>query len=156
MTQVQQEPITVVEPVTTPREGILFVAVAVAWLVPGAGHLILGRWVKALLFFVLISACFGMGVIIGGVHVVSYADDPLAFFPQVFNGAMGLGMNWYAASLHHVVVATRTLEMGRLYACVAGLLNVLALLNVWATHHRAVLAAREATASAPEGPDSDD
>jgi hypothetical protein len=39
-------------------QGFLYSALLLGWLIPGAGHLLTGRWVRALLLFLSISALF--------------------------------------------------------------------------------------------------
>ena len=47
----------------TPQAGILSVVAPLAgWLVPGLGHLIQGRWVRAALIFCSVSILFFCGV----------------------------------------------------------------------------------------------
>ena len=36
------------------------------WLVPGAGHLLLGKWVRGLLLFVTLMLMFGIGLALKG------------------------------------------------------------------------------------------
>ncbi len=38
----------------------------VAWLLPGAGHFMLGQRARAAVFFVLVSACIGLGLLYDG------------------------------------------------------------------------------------------
>jgi hypothetical protein len=42
--------------------GRTFGALAAGWLVPGAGHAVLGRMRRAVLFFVLVAGSFGLGL----------------------------------------------------------------------------------------------
>jgi hypothetical protein len=58
---------------TLPAEGLRplpaarrAVAVLAAWLVPGAGHLTLGRYGRALLFFLVITGSFILGLALNG------------------------------------------------------------------------------------------
>jgi len=47
---------------TRPAAGRTAVALVMGWLVPGAGHAILGRVRRGALFFVLIMGSFGLGL----------------------------------------------------------------------------------------------
>lgn len=72
-------------------------AVGVAWLVPGAGHLVLGKLGRAALFFVIITGSFALGLALRGrLFWPAVAEPPsflyydlitvLWFFAQVGSG----------------------------------------------------------------------
>jgi TM2 domain-containing membrane protein YozV len=55
-------------------------AVLAAWLVPGAGHLVLGRRGRGLLFFVTIVGAFVLGLSLHGhLYWPAVAEPPSAF-----------------------------------------------------------------------------
>ena len=60
------------------------------WLVPGAGHLILGKWVRALLLFVSVLGMFLVGLSLQGKVYLPSADDILNLLG--FVGQLGLGV----------------------------------------------------------------
>ncbi len=114
------------------------------WLVPGLGHVMLGRVRKALFFFGVIAALYLAGLWICGWRTVSFDDNPFYYVGQFGSGvtlvlghALGiekayprpdLPMAWY--------------DPGLLYVCVAGLLNLVVMLNT--------LEKKKADATAPE------
>ena len=57
---------------------IPLVALIVAWLIPGAGHVYLGRTVRGIIIFLTISATFWTGVALGGVMTVDYRGERCA------------------------------------------------------------------------------
>ena len=66
------------------------VALLMAWLVPGAGHVYLGRTVRGVIIFVTISATFWAGVGIGGVMTADYQNERWWFMAEMFAGVHGL------------------------------------------------------------------
>lgn len=112
-------------------ERIKGVAFFVAWLAPGAGHFVLGKWKKGLFFFLLLGATYVFGMWIAGFRPVSYDDNPFYFV-----GQYGSGMTLLIAKLRgaeKAVVGTRFhpswFDPGLLYVCVVGLLNLVLMLN---------------------------
>jgi TM2 domain-containing membrane protein YozV len=106
------------------------VAALLAWLVPGAGHLYLGQRWKAVLFFTLILAAFVYGVALGNVKNVYPARYPLGFVAQIFTGLPALA----ALGLTYAVPgqldeSQPTFELSFVYSCIAGLLNLLLVID---------------------------
>jgi hypothetical protein len=60
---------------TSKHKSLPIVAVCLAWLVPGAGHIYLRRVTRGIIIFVTISATFWAGVRIGGVMTVDYERE---------------------------------------------------------------------------------
>lgn len=71
------------------RGGRTVVACALAWLMPGAGHLYLGRKVKAAVFFVVVSATFLLGLAMEGRVYLAASDQPLSYLATAAN--LGIG-----------------------------------------------------------------
>jgi hypothetical protein len=118
-----------------------------AWVVPGAGHLLIGRRAKALLYFATITVTFLIGTVLAEGRNLSFDRDPIYFAAYLFSaGETGLG--W---------LLTRHLEMdhripyhqlGLTYTAVACLLNVVAMMDFVATCGRSI-ETPEAGAEAP-------
>lgn len=111
----------------TASPGFTYSALIVGWLVPGAGHLLTGRWVRALLLFVSISAMFWLGIAMQGKLYVPNTGDVLEMLG--FVGDFGSGL-FYALGrildLGHIAVQTATADYGTKFIVVAGLLNFIA------------------------------
>jgi len=71
-----------------------FVALLAAWLVPGAGHVYLGRVARGVIIFVVVSGLFWTGMAIGGVMTVDYDTERWWFAADMFTGVHGLA-GWY-------------------------------------------------------------
>ncbi|MEO8480974.1 MAG: DUF6677 family protein [Acidobacteriota bacterium] len=111
--------------------GLNVYAVAlVAWLVPGAAHFWLGQTRKAIIFFVMLSGMFAVGLAFGGRLFPFQISDPLVFLaaaaewgqavPRVVAAIAGAGAGDVVAASY---------EYGNTFLMVSGLLNMLVVLN---------------------------
>ncbi len=103
------------------------------WLVPGLGHLVLGRAKKAAFFFGTTASMFLFGLWICGWHTVSFEDNPFYFVGQFGSGVtMLLGQVLGLTKAHpRLDLPVSWYDPGLLYVCVAGLLNVVIMLSVF-------------------------
>ncbi|MEW6319990.1 MAG: DUF6677 family protein [Acidobacteriota bacterium] len=109
----------------------MFVSV-VAWLVPGAGHLWLGRRQKGLVFLVTLPAMFATGLWMDGRLFPFNFADPLVGLAALAN--LGMGLPYLAASLAGAgqgVVTASAYEYGNAFLIVSGLLNMLVVLDAY-------------------------
>jgi len=113
-----------------------FAAAVTAFLVPGAGHMLLGRKQKALLFFCLIVATFLAGWFISGCENVYFARGRWHTLVQMGAGVITfiIGLPGTAPEPGRTVM--HTFEIGTLYTMVAGLLNVLVVMDAVVTSIR--------------------
>jgi TM2 domain-containing membrane protein YozV len=68
-------------------------ALLLAWLVPGAGHVYLGRNTRGVIIFLTIGATFWIGVAMGGVMTVDSRNERWWFIADMFTGVHGL-VSW--------------------------------------------------------------
>jgi hypothetical protein len=107
-------------------------AVAAGWFVPGLGHVFAGKYIRAGVFFVCITAMAVMGLIMGGKIYSLQTENPLtllAFFSDLGYGALFLFsklMSFGTGELTKV-----TFEFGTTYIAGAGLLNYLVALDAF-------------------------
>ena len=66
------------------------VALVLAWIVPGAGHVYIGRPIRGAIIFVTITAMFWAGVAMGGVMTVDKVNERWWFIADMFTGVHGL------------------------------------------------------------------
>jgi len=71
-----------------------FLALFLAWLVPGAGHAYLGRTARGLIVFLVVGATFWSGMAIGGVMTVDYQNERWWFAAEMLTGIHGL-VGWH-------------------------------------------------------------
>jgi hypothetical protein len=110
-------------------------ACLLAWLVPGAGHLYLGRRAKGLILGACLLALFVLGIAMDA-RLQSYAglEDPLALLRSA--AQMALGLPYFIArglGLDSGRVTSVVHEYGNTFTEVAGLLNVLVILDTYDT-----------------------
>jgi hypothetical protein len=106
-------------------------ACLLAWLLPGGGHFYLGRKQKGLIFLGALGAMFLLGLSMDArLKMYSGFDDPLAVLRSIAQMALGLpyliarGLGY---SLGEVTSVTH--EYGNTFTEVAGLLNILVILD---------------------------
>ena len=95
------------------------------WLVPGLGHLLLGRWVRALLLFVSIIAMFALGLAMHG-RIYPPSSNLLSLDMLGFVGDWGNGVLYLLSAFFgwgQNIVQVVTADYGTKFLVVAGLLN---------------------------------
>jgi hypothetical protein len=100
------------------------IAPALAWLIPGAGHLIQRRWIRGSVLMASISTMFVLGLLMQGrVYHPNGGDilDILGFVGDV--GAGGLYIVTRVQDWGHGAIAHATADYGTKFLIVAGLLN---------------------------------
>jgi hypothetical protein len=112
--------------------GMSVIAPAVAWLIPGAGHLIQKRWIRGALLMVSISTMFVLGLMMQGrVYLPNRGDilDILGFVGDV--GAGGLYIVTRVQDWGHGAIAHATADYGTKFLIVAGLLNFISVADAY-------------------------
>ena len=97
------------------------------WLVPGAGHLLLGKWVRALLLFVSVLGMFLIGLGLAGKIYTPNTGDMLDILG--FLGQLGSGILYAIArvfGLGATSVVNTLADYGTKFLTVGGLLNIIA------------------------------
>jgi hypothetical protein len=109
-----------------------WLVLAVAWLVPGAGHLWLGRRQKGLTFLVVLPFMFVFGLALQGRLFPFAPSEPLVALAAIADVGVGLP-NLIARGLGYGAgqVIAITWEYGNTFTIVAGLLNMLVVLDAF-------------------------
>ncbi len=97
------------------------------WLVPGAGHLLLGKWIRGILLFASIFGMFVIGVALQGKIYTPNTGDLLDMLN--FAGDLGNGLLYLVARVFDLGAATvqvAVADYGTKFIVVAGLLNIMA------------------------------
>jgi hypothetical protein len=124
------------QPAAPPLTTMALVAPIAGWLVPGAGHILLKRYVRGVLLLVSIVAMFLIGLALQGhIYQPNGGDvlDILGFIGDVGAGALyflARIMDWGAGPVAHA-----TGDYGKTFFIVAGLLNYIAAVDA---HHIAL------------------
>jgi ABC-type microcin C transport system permease subunit YejE len=103
-----------------------------AWAIPGAGHLWLGRRSKGLILLVALPAMFAVGLAIHGRLFPFDMSEPLVGLAAIAD--LGIGAVYFAASLLGYGagnVRAVTYEYGNAFLIVAGLLNLLVVIDAY-------------------------
>lgn len=112
----------------------------IAWLIPGAGHALQGRWVRALVLGGAVWASFIAGLAMGGHLFILKSDGQSSALyqlpPMIAN--LGSGLLYLGCWLlgtgfadDAVNAARATYEYGNTFLLIAGLLNYLAMLDAF-------------------------
>jgi hypothetical protein len=114
-------------------KGRTFFAMLLAYLVPGAGHLYLGRRARAVTFFCIVVLLFVIGISIDGdLYTIGHANGSILRMLAAL-GSIGAGIiYWVAANLGvHGDITSITYEHGTAFTITAGLMNLLLVLDVF-------------------------
>ncbi len=131
-----------------------FIACALAWVLPGLGHLYLGKKGRALAFFLVVAAMFGLGLASDGASSLVESRQPLTFLATFDNLAAGpidlVGRYLTYGSIVYALpedetdprhrdlvdrqrrkVRSVTYEYGNTFLLTAGLMNILLILDAF-------------------------
>ncbi len=113
------------------RPNVLGVCVA-AWFVPGLGHALYGKPRKAIVLLVVLTAMFVCGLAFNGRLFSFGGSEPLVWLAAAAQWGLGLPRliavfgGWGAG-----VVTDVTYEYGNTFLIVAGMLNLLAVIDAY-------------------------
>jgi hypothetical protein len=103
-----------------------------AWLVPGLGHALYGKPQKAIVLLVVLTFMFGCGLLLGGRIFPFGGSEPLVWLAAAAQWGLGAPRlvaaiaDWGAGN-----VVAASYEYGNTFLIAAGLLNTLAVLDVF-------------------------
>ena len=115
-----------------PVTAMTVLAPVVAWIVPGAGHLIQKKWIRGLLLFFSVVLMFVLGIYMEGkIYKPNTGDllDMLGFVGDV--GAGGLYIVSRLMDLGTAPIAHATADYGTKFIVISGLLNVMAMVDAY-------------------------
>jgi len=110
-----------------------WIAMALAYLVPGAGHLYLGRRERGIAFFCIVVFMFAIGLAVDGdLYAVTRTGGSLLRLLAAF-GSMGAGLLYWIADFKGVMgdITSITYEHGTAFIITAGLMNLLLVLDAF-------------------------
>jgi len=122
---------------------VLFLLIVglLGWFLPGAGHLLLKEEKRAIIIFATITLTFCVGLYVGSVGVIDPVGAKPWYVAQIMNSPLVAVLGHLTAGGGFPVYG-RPNEIGQIYTGVAGLLNLLCIINaVYLAHlHRIELA----------------
>lgn len=112
----------------------MMLACLLAYLLPGAGHLLLGKRVRGVIFTAGIFAMFALGLAMKGHLFFPNREDSLSIFPSFANA--GIGLAYFICLLIGVgfgapQASAPTFEYGNTFLWTAGLLNILVIMDAY-------------------------
>jgi TM2 domain-containing membrane protein YozV len=108
------------------KQGFVYLPLLAGWLVPGAGHFLIGKWGRGALLAASIIAMFALGLSMDGM-LHTGAQDILDILGLV--GDLGNGLMFFVSRMMGLggdPVQTTVANYGSNFIVVAGLLNVIA------------------------------
>ncbi len=103
-----------------------------AWLVPGLGHFLRQKRIRGLLFLMVVTVMFGLGLYLEGELFPLDRTKPLTLLAGL--AEMGVGLPYFFAKVLGLGagrVESITYEYGYTFCIVAGLLNMLVMLDAY-------------------------
>lgn len=119
---------------------ILFLLIVglLGWIVPGGGHVMLGKRKHAAVIFVTIALTLGTGLYIGSIGVINPVGAKPWYVAQVMNTPAVAALGQMTRGGGYPVYG-RPSEIGQIYTSIAGLLNLLCIVNaVYLAHLRRI------------------
>ena len=114
-------------------KGRTVTAMLLAYLVPGAGHLYLGRRARAITFFCIVVILFVIGIAIDGdLYTINHANGSVLRMLAAL-GSLGSGViYWIEAGMGvHGDMTSITVEYGTAFTITAGLMNLLLVVDAF-------------------------
>jgi uncharacterized protein DUF6677 len=114
------------------QSGALVLLCVAAWAIPGAGHVWLGRRNKGLVFLIALPLMFAIGLGLRGRLFPFDLSDPLVCLAAVAD--LGVGLTYFLATAVGYGagdVRAVTYEYGNAFLIVAGLLNLLVVIDAY-------------------------
>lgn len=111
---------------------ITYLICAAAWALPGAGHLWLGRWQKGIIFLITLPLMFACGLWLEGRLFPFEPSEPLVALAAFAD--VGVGIPYLIAKAMSQGAGRAiapTFEYGNAFLIVAGLLNMLVVLDTF-------------------------
>ncbi len=107
-------------------QGFVYLPLIAGWLVPGAGHFLVGKWRRGLLLSASILIMFVLGIAMQGKIYAGASDilQVLGLIGDLGNGLLYIGSRILGLGADSVQITTA--DYGTRFIVVAGLLNVIA------------------------------
>ncbi|MFO0981237.1 MAG: DUF6677 family protein [Planctomycetota bacterium] len=122
------------EPTNQPAGRNPWIALLLTWIAPGLGHHYLGHKPKAILFFVLVTFLYAFGMVLSHFLNVSPERHWIYYLAEIPYGGATLLATLLTRSLK-MVAFNPWHDVGLLYTSVAGLLNIIVMVDIYETVH---------------------
>lgn len=119
----------------------IILVIIISWLIPGSGYWLLGksRSYRGVFILGLLSLLILIGVLLADLRDVKFNDNPFYYV-----GRFGSGLTWLVtifllSSAPAGIIHYQYFDIGHLYLCVAGALNIVVLLTILNQLYRVTL-----------------
>jgi hypothetical protein len=116
-----------------------------SWVLPGAGHLLIGERARGVILIAVIAVTFWTGIAVGGVkNTMNYDQRRLWFMGQICAGSHALvAMGWsqLLPDENELIAYGHEEEISVVYTAICGMLNILIIFDVLARAERQALEA---------------
>lgn len=99
-----------------------------SWLIPGGGYFLLNEKKRAVIIFLVIVLTFCIGLYVGSIGVIDSIDSKPWYVGQMMFSPVVAVLGYVTAGGGYQVYG-RPNEIGQLYTSMAGLLNLLCIVN---------------------------
>jgi hypothetical protein len=99
-----------------------------AWLIPGAGRLMIKENKRALIISVTIILTFCVGLYVGSIGIINPSGAKPWYVAQIMNSPVVAALGYLAQKGDYTVFGKPN-EIGQIYTSIAGLLNLLCIVN---------------------------
>lgn len=125
-------------------------ALIAGWVLPGLGHYLIGEKKRGLILLCGLYGLFGAGLLVGGIDVIDRRQDTLWYAGQVLIGPPAIALDKWRESMRksvsppgpmpssagfgtppYSISIGRPNELGTLYCTLAGVLNLLVLVDLF-------------------------
>jgi hypothetical protein len=114
----------------------LLIVGLVAWLVPGAGHFVVGEKRRSIIIFVTIILTFCIGLYVGSIGVIDPVGATPWYVAQIMNSPVVAVLGYLTKGGDYRAYGWPN-EIGQIYTSTTGLLNLLCIVNaVYLAHLR--------------------
>ena len=108
---------------------IWLIVVAIAgWAIPGGGHFLIRQRKHAAVIFITISITFAIGLYVGSVGIINPVSARLWYLAQMLTSPL-VGILGQITTKGDYQVYGHAADTGQIYTALAGLLNLLCVLN---------------------------
>jgi len=104
---------------------LMALTAVLAWCIPGAGHWLIGERKRAVIIFVSLVFAFTVGIFIGSIAVL---EKPWLYAQMLFS-PVTFYLSYLSSEVLHIDSFGRPREMGEIYTGIAGMMNLLCIVN---------------------------
>ena len=118
-----------------PAGALVYFIGIIAWIVPGGGHCAHGLWGRGVTMFITICTTFFVGLLLGGIEMIDPPKVPWFYAQIIAGGPAILATLIQSPNIGAAEMYGRGVDLGQVYAGVAGLLNLLCILDALMLNH---------------------